>query len=71
MSSLRAGRETIAAYVARPDDARRHAVVVVIPGNFIAELRPGRLPPLFRLGLSGGDALSENGHELALEDLSL
>lgn len=37
MSNFRSGRESVAAYVARPDDSRRHPVIVVIPGNFIAE----------------------------------
>lgn len=37
MSSFRAGGETVAAYVARLDNSQRHPVVVVIPGNFIAE----------------------------------
>lgn len=37
MSSIRAGNETVAAYLARPDSDGRHPVVVVVAGNFISE----------------------------------
>jgi dienelactone hydrolase len=51
--NFRVGDETVA-YVARSNDSRRHPVVLVVPGNFIAEeYIPNTCVALAKVGLSG------------------